>query len=102
MLSQCATSSNNISSRHQIQEFSQTRPYNKDNWFYCGTDLEHHHFITRIGGNTIVFIIPKNEISLARTTKLPPPGVIEVQQIYPDKNFSFGDEVFEWYYNPSK
>lgn len=96
--SSCASGPDQFSSKTEIQKFSINNPYNKENWFYCGSDSNNHHFMTRIGGNSSVFIIPKNEIDLARTIDLPPPGVITLYQIYPDKNFSFGSKKIEWYY----
>lgn len=98
LLSGCMISEHQLSSRLDIENFSKDRPYNQKNWFYCGTDAKNHHFITRMGGNSTTFIIPKEQIKLTKTILLPPSGVITIHQIYPDENFRYGNKKFQWHY----
>ncbi|RYD24975.1 MAG: hypothetical protein EOP87_25225 [Verrucomicrobiaceae bacterium] len=95
----CAFPGKELTSRSELVRFSAEHPYNRDNWYYCGTDAENHHFITRIGGNTGTFIVPKEQIKLARTVQLPPSGVITIRQVYPDRGFEFGQDTRQWTYS---
>lgn len=98
VLSGCPATGDRLSSRNEIHRFSKKNSYNKNNWFYCGTDSENHHFITRIGGNSLSFIVPKDQIRLDRIIDLPPSGAITLYQVYPDRDFQFGNDKFQWNY----
>lgn len=98
IMSGCVVPGNPITSRSEMETFASNYPSNNDNWYYCGTDAENHHFITRIGGNTSVFVVPKDQIKLTRTVALPPTGVITIYQVYPARNFAFGKKTEQWCY----
>jgi hypothetical protein len=94
----CVFPSARITSRNELEGIVSRNPSNNENWYYCGTDAENHHFITRTGGNTGSFLVPKEQIALARRVPLPPPGVTTLYQVYPARDFVFGKETMQWHY----
>lgn len=94
----CGSIGNHVTSRSEFESFVSRHPHHNSNWYYCGTDTANHHFITRIGGNTSTFMVPKEEIKLTKTVPLPPPGMITIHQVDPSDNFAFGEETKQWHY----
>lgn len=94
----CVFPGDRVTSRSQLEAIVARNLSNSDNWYYCGTDTENHHFITRTGGDTGSFLVPKEQIKLAKTVSLPPPGMITIYQVNPSDNFEFGKETKQWHY----
>jgi hypothetical protein len=99
LMQSCLSSGSRTISSKELVRMAYEMPYNRENWYYCGTDATYHHFITRIGGNSSSYLVPKEQIKLRDETPLPPSGVMNVRQVFPDRGFAFGLGQFEWYYS---